>query len=308
MVRRRLGPHEGREQYADVLGELVGTDDPVRIRRENGEIVEVPRAQIHRIKPIPPRPARFTEPVELEEIAAAGWPATEAEWLGRWLLRAAEGWTGRANSVLPLGEPELPVRQAIERVRNWYAQRGLPARFQIFSPGADELDAALDATGFTAYSPTLVQTASLAELSAQPGVEVALDEEPSAEWLAAYHYRGGDSLPSVALPILTGAKLPVFASVRDGDQTVAVARAVVDADWLGVTAVEVAPTHRRRGLGSEVMRALATWGARNGARQCYLQVAEENEPAQAMYGRLGFRTHHRYHYRINSDTAAKPVG
>jgi N-acetylglutamate synthase len=77
-----------------------------------------------------------------------------------------------------------------------------------------------------------------------------------------------------------------------------------------VTAVEVAPTHRRRGLGTEVMRALATWGACNGARQCYLQVEAGNEAAQAMYGRLGFRTHHRYHYRIDSarpGTAGEPV-
>jgi GNAT superfamily N-acetyltransferase len=310
VLRRRLGVHEGREQYADVLGELVGTDDPIRIRRENGEIVEVPRAEIHRMKPIPPRPTRLIEPLELEEIAAAGWPAAETEWLGRWLLRAAEGWTGRANSVLPLGDPGLHVDQAIGRVREWYAARRLPARFQVPSPGADEVDAALEAAGFTAYSPTLVQTASLAAFSAQPRVEVALDATPSPEWLAAYHYRGGDSLPPVALPILTGAKLPVFASVVEAGQTVAVARAVVDSDWLGVTAVDVAPTHRRRGLATDVMRALATWGARNGARQSYLQVAAENEPAQALYERLGFRTHHRYHYRMDAarpDTAGEQV-
>lgn len=41
--------------------------------------------------------------IELERTAAAHWRGTEEQWLGDWLLRAAEGFTGRANSVLPLG-------------------------------------------------------------------------------------------------------------------------------------------------------------------------------------------------------------
>ena len=43
--------------------------------------------------------------LELERVAAAHWRGTEQEWLGEWLLRAADGFTGRANSALPLGDP-----------------------------------------------------------------------------------------------------------------------------------------------------------------------------------------------------------
>jgi ribosomal protein S18 acetylase RimI-like enzyme len=46
------------------------------------------------------------------------------------------------------------------------------------------------------------------------------------------------------------------------------------------------------------MRGLAEWGAGLGASAVYLQVAEENAAALAMYDRLGFVTHHTYHYRI----------
>ena len=40
---------------------------------------------------------------ELEVIAAKGWRAPEEERLGGWLLRAAQGFTGRANSALEHG-------------------------------------------------------------------------------------------------------------------------------------------------------------------------------------------------------------
>ena len=62
----------------------------------------------------------------LERVAAQHWRGTEEEWLGGWLLRAAEGFTGRANSALPLADPGLPLDEALDAVTRWYAARGLP--------------------------------------------------------------------------------------------------------------------------------------------------------------------------------------
>src|ERR1700722_8240990 len=42
---------------------------------------------------------------ELEVAAAGSWQAPEQEWLGGWRLGAAAGFTGRANSALPAGDP-----------------------------------------------------------------------------------------------------------------------------------------------------------------------------------------------------------
>ncbi len=78
----------------------------------------------------------------------------------------------------------------------------------------------------------------------------------------------------------------------------AVARGVVVDRWLCVTAVTVADEHRRRGLTTAVMAALAGWARDRGAAACVLQVVASNAPAMALYDRLGFTEHHRYHYRL----------
>ena len=44
------------------------------------------------------------------------------------------------------------------------------------------------------------------------------------------------------------------------------------------------------------MAALLAWGAERGATTAYLQVLGDNEPALAMYGSMGFETHHAYAY------------
>ena len=49
---------------------------------------------------------------DLERAAAAGWRGTEEASLGGWMLRAAAGFTGRANSALAIGDPRMPLAEA----------------------------------------------------------------------------------------------------------------------------------------------------------------------------------------------------
>lgn len=226
--------------------------------------------------------------------------------MGGWLLRAADGWTGRANSVLPLGEPGRPLDAALAAVQRWYANRGLPARFQIPLPLRADLDAELDSRGWEAYNPTLVRIAAvdhvLATALASQLPPASLADFPSPQWLAAYHYRGGSDLPPVAVRIMTAAADPIFASLEIDGELVGIGRAVVDYDangsgWCGITALETVPQWRSRGIGRHLVHALVTWAKGRGATRIYLQVMESNAAAHAMYDRLGFTTSHSYHYR-----------
>ena len=70
----------------------------------------------------------------------------------------------------------------------------------------------------------------------------------------------------------------------------------MDGRWAGFMAVEVAPEHRRRGLATAVMAALARRALDEGASAAWLQVEEDNEGARALYDGMGFATHHRYHH------------
>jgi GNAT superfamily N-acetyltransferase len=306
VVRRVAARSDAGARYADVVGVLVAAEpDRLAVRRKDGTVQAVDLPDVHRVKPVP---ASTADILALEEVAALGWQALETRWLGRWLLRAANGWTGRANSVLPLGDPGLPLDAALAQVTAWYGQRGLRPRFQVPLPARAGLDDALAGHGWIAYNPTAVLTAdvgvTLATLPERADLPlVVLEPVPSAGWLRAYHYRGGTELPEFAVRVMTTAARPVFASVVDSGAVVAVARGAVDRGWLGITAVEVDEPHRRRGLATHLMRALLDWAARQRATAAYLQVAEENEAGLAFYERLRFARHHRYHYRLGEPEA-----
>jgi GNAT superfamily N-acetyltransferase len=245
---------------------------------------------------------------DLEQAAAPGWRAAEEDRLGDWLLRATSGFTGRANSALAAGDPGRPLSEAIDAVRHWYAARGLPAMIAVpypaGRPGDSSLDRLLAGLGWNiradAATVMTADPAKAADLAGQPDVTVDFESEPDQAWLARYHYRGQD-LPPVAVELLTSAPWQAFASVRSDSDTIAIGRVAGSGDWAGLTAIEVAAQCRRQGLGRAVTVALAAHAVARGATGLYLQVADDNHGARALYRQLGFADHHGYHYRIAPD-------
>jgi len=309
VIRRIVGVRNGRPLYSDALGELVSVDETnLTVATKNGTIV-VPLSEVHRAKRVPPqRRPTAADVVALELAADAAWPAPTRGKLGDWLLRSADGWSGRANSALPIGDPDRPLEAAIDAIEAWYAERGQPALVNTPLPLAAPVGAALDARGWTARPLTLLQTAPLVPLVTgdEPGVSLA--KAPGDDWLEIAQARK-KTLPAAARHVLAGPPEVRFASVYAGDTLIAIGRGAVVGDdrrWLHLGLIEVVPAHRRRGLARKVTAALAGWAAELGAGDAFLQVEERNAAAVALYGTLGFTTHHSYLTREQPVSAAPP--
>jgi ribosomal protein S18 acetylase RimI-like enzyme len=214
----------------------------------------------------------------------------------------------RANSVLPLGDPGIPLDEALAFVDDWYAQRGLPAVYSVPST-ASAVDEALAARGFAVPrgAEILVLTgpaAAVPDAVAPEGLPpAALLPAPGPGWLGCYRARGAH-IPPAGLAVLTGPDRVVFAQVEDSGTVLAVGRATVAEGWVGLSAVETAPTARRRGLARHVVCALVAYGRGMGARNVFLQVANDNEAALTLYRRLGLTLHHTYRYRVAPGSGA----
>jgi len=302
VVRRIVAIRGNRPQYTDVLGELVAFDATgLTVSAKNGP-QHIRHDEIHAGKRIPTSPREIQN---LERVGNEAWPAPTQERLGGWTLRAADGWTGRANSALPLGSPGMSRDAAIETVIRWYTAKGLPPRINVPLPLRAALDAALTARGWARSPEVLVLTAPLAAvLAAAPARDdlppVRLDRVPDDAWLAVVKARK-KGLPAAARHVLTAPPAVRFASV---DRGLAVARGAVVDGFLHLSLLEVADAARHRGLARHVTRALAEWGRSEGAGTGFLQVESGNLAARALYAGMGFTTHHTYVTR----TSAEPPG
>jgi N-acetylglutamate synthase len=327
VVRRIVGIRGDRTLFSDALGELVDlTETHLTLATSKGPL-RVPLTEVHRAKRVPAaRRPTAADVIAVELAADEAWPAPVQDRLGDWRLRSAGGWTGRANSALPIGDPDRPLDEAIDAVERWYAARDQPAMINVPLPLAAPVGVALDERGWSNRPPVLVQAARLARVLAAapphpdlPAVELA--PAPSAAWLEIASARKGGpapgpenaraaGIPAAARHLLTAVDQVRFAHVyadapRSGGQRrsgdlMAIARGTVTGQgrWLGLVLVEVVPEARRQGLARQVIGALARWAADLGATDAFLQVEERNAAAVGLYGRLGFSTHHTYSTRI----------
>jgi GNAT superfamily N-acetyltransferase len=88
-----------------------------------------------------------------------------------------------------------------------------------------------------------------------------------------------------------------FLQICDNGATVGLGTAVLERGWAGFTNIVTAQSHRGKGVGTLMMRALAAWCHEHGAAQLYLQVLRHNTAAIHLYSKLGFTHLYNYHYR-----------
>lgn len=108
----------------------------------------------------------------------------------------------------------------------------------------------------------------------------AADKNAAATPWSAEDYAAFLQTPGVFVVLAEGA------SPGAGPRGFALGRTAGDEAELLMLAV--APAARRRGVASRLAGMMLAYAAGSGARRCFLEVAENNAPAQALYARLGF--------------------
>lgn len=128
-LRHRIAPDGSPgPRFSDAVGELTPEGpDAVLVHTRSG-VVRISRDDVVAVREVPPAPARrpsWSAVAELDRIRSTAWPAPARTELGGWLLRAAGGYTRRANSALAVDDPGMPVERALDRVRTFAAEHGI---------------------------------------------------------------------------------------------------------------------------------------------------------------------------------------
>ncbi len=305
VVRRRLPDGSA----TDLLGTcLAWTDDDIVVQPAAGTPVTIPLVDLITGKPVPPR-ASIRDRVSPREAQVHGFalfPDLVTEPLGQWVLRDSPTATARrANSVLAFGPSgidgdvdavlahyERPVAAVLTGSEEEAHLVGLG-----WVPESTEANTVFMVTATAQLARAVRRLAreeaaavgrrvARSEERAEDVRRVAREETDAVGRRVAREERAGVSRRIDPTSNVITATIPDIAS-----GTAAHAN-----DWLGIRDLHVEEKHRRRGLAIAILDDLVEWGAEQGARTVYLQVLADNEPALALYEKLGFRAHHTYRY------------
>jgi ribosomal protein S18 acetylase RimI-like enzyme len=239
---------------------------------------------------------------EIEQCALNAWPPLQQMVLDGWLLRFADGFTRRANSVNPIHPGAMDVARKIALCEQTYRERGLRCVFKLtplaHPPG---LDAVLERLGFAREAETSVQVLERLPQAVPGEGELVVESSEAGDWLEAFSRMNeiaGFNRAALEgiLAHMTGEQ--GFASLRVGGKIVACGLAVRERETVGLFDLVSDAGERRKGHGERLMTGLLAWAETAGAERAYLQVVCDNTPALRLYEKLGFREIYRYWYRV----------
>jgi N-acetylglutamate synthase len=241
--------------------------------------------------------AADVESIERATLQAVAPERVEA--LDGWLLPLDTGTVGRAHSAVPLHHDEHDPA-LIDVIARRYREAGLRPVFRL--PDRATFEAwwpALTERGFRREQPTLTQSGALEGLLALASDTegVSLEARPDAAWMAMFLGEGLDPVDGASRSkALSRAEGTLFASLREGGQTLACGAACYAQGWLSMHGLRTAVSHRGRGLAGRMIRAMALEAQRRGIVRAFLQVDGSNVPALALYRRAGMTTAWTYAY------------
>ena len=294
--------HEATGGYRDIVGILQSERELITSKSKSITFSPDEIAIWREIKPLPdlagkgaPLSQRI---IELEKLSDLTWPAQEIVEYGKWRLRISDGFSMRANSVLPIGEPPIDLASAVDEITHIYREKKLKPTFSIPLPIFDELDRYLEQHGWNIKIDAnfLIRDIGAIEVSSDPQFSIEILDYPSEEWLET-----NSDQPLEKIMRRYPAR---YGAIKIGEQIIAVGRIATLGSWSIVTRLFVNPSFRGKGVAKNLMNNLLSAAVSDGATKVALQVDNENGAALALYQSMGFTTHHKFVYRIlakNSD-------
>ncbi len=239
-----------------------------------------------------------------ESLCHNAHPPLQTQLYDGWLLRYADGYTNRANSILPLYPSTLPLEEKLTACESRYNAQNLPCVYKL-THAWDDVDAALDGRGYTVVTPTynMVADLSTANLSATcPRAQLEFSTIPTDAWYNAYFGINGYTDPhkmQIARRIIANihnAALYVLLSL-DG-VVIGCGSCVIENGYASLQNISIDAAYRRNGYGRALCAGLLKQAQSYGATHGYLQVMQSNTGAIQLYEKLGYSITYEYWYRV----------
>lgn len=254
---------------------------------------------------------------DVEQIAYWAVPPAISLQVDGWRLRFNHGVTRRANSVWPNADfGHLSLDEKLDTAERFYQGHGSVSRFQVTSAALPAgLDDVLADRGYIISQVNNVQGADTTEVirrtASNPALAVTLTPTWTPAWLDTYC--AIERIARHRRPIYDAMwkRVPgaiTFGLVMMDEQPVAVGMSVAQDGWAGLFNIATRPDYRRRGAALALLHTLSTWAAQQDASRLYLQVRDQNQPALALYQRLGFSTLYQYWYREQLSSTERSTG
>lgn len=236
----------------------------------------------------------------LEELSFNAHPSLKTQYYDGWVLRFANGYSSRANSVNMIYPSTIEIKEKIEECEKRYLENGLPCIFKVIHEEDEVIDDILNDRGYEIVTPTDVMIMDLTDKEFASS-ECIIIEHVTDEWLDTYFilekYTNQSTRDTVTKIRNMIQNDTLYCIIKEDGKNVACASAVIENGYIYIANVIVDEMYRGKGYGRRLCETLLAKAKEMGGYTAYLQVIQTNQIAINLYEKLGFEKTYSYWYR-----------
>lgn len=240
---------------------------------------------------------------KLEELLMNTWPSIQTKLYDGWVLRYADGYTKRANSVNPIYNSTIDLDEKIDFCEKQYALQNLPTIYKLNKESNPKgIDQRLEERGYYKEDETSVRILEMDCYKYYEPMDMVAEPQFSNQWLEGY-FKCAKLQSRKDQTIVTQMLGNVFNEVicvskKINGEVVGCGYGAIERGSVGIYNIIIEDKHRGKGYGEDVMNGILSAAYKKGVDTAYLSVVVGNTPAEKLYEKLGFTEIYQYWYRI----------
>jgi GNAT superfamily N-acetyltransferase len=237
----------------------------------------------------------------IEELSMNAWPSIQTVLYDGWVMRMANGYTKRANSINPLYPSKIKLEEKIEFCKKLYAKYHLPAVYKLVECEEHTIiDKKLEALNYEQVDITSVQICDAIKPIENNIDGIVVDHDFSDRWIKGFVEcnkikPSDEETIKIMLKNITGDKIIIYKTLDD--KIVGCGYGVIENGFVGLFDIVVKGDNRGKGYGKEIVLSILSEAGKAGVKKSYLQVVDNNVIAKSLYKKLGYRERYKYWYR-----------
>ncbi|PJZ43639.1 GNAT family N-acetyltransferase [Leptospira brenneri] len=238
---------------------------------------------------------------KIEELSINAWPAIQTINHDGWIIRMANGYTKRANSINPIYKYYDNFYEKLAFCEEIFQKNSLPTIFKITSAKEHEtIDIELEKLKYEKIDLTSVQI--IKEILPQNILynNIKVENKFNTNWIRNFMILNKISIQYFETILkmlnLINSEVIVVSKIISGE-FIGCGFGVMENGYVGIFDLVIKENERKNGYATEIIKIILEEAFRKGIKKSYLQVVTTNSMAINLYAKLGYKEEYKYWYR-----------
>ncbi len=237
----------------------------------------------------------------IEELSINAWPSLQTLLYDGWIIRFANGYGNRSNSINPIYPSKIELEEKINYCDKIFDRYKLPTTYKIIECEEHKsIEEKLGQLNYKKIHPTSIQTCKTIKILKNNYNGIIIENNFDNKWIdSVINFNKIEEKNIITfkgiLKNIAGEKIVVYKKAEN--EIAGCSFGVIDNNYVGIFDIVVKESERGKGYGKEIVETILSEAKKKEVTNSYLQVMLDNPIALKLYKKLGFKEIYKYWYR-----------